>query len=311
MRTLRFRQYGDPADVLHLEEVEPPRPGPGQIRAAVQTCGLTPADWALCRGLFAGELPRGIGLEVSGTVDAIGDDVTGVQIGDAVLGPVPYIGATAGASEHAVLDIWFRRPPGLDPADAAALPMAVETAYRGLDELGVSADSTVLVHGAGSTVGFAAVQIAVQRGARVIATAGETYAEALRATGAEVTSYGDGMVERVTALAGGPVDVVLDTAPVSNALPDLVHTVQAPHDVLTLSDFAAAGELGVRVSSGAAASRNDVLGGYAELAAMGRFSVPVARTFALDDWRTALELSRSGRAHGKLVLSIGRDVSAK
>ncbi|MFF9182109.1 NADP-dependent oxidoreductase [Streptomyces misionensis] len=306
MRTLRFHEYGAPLDVLRLEDAEPPDPGPGQIRVTVQTCGLTPADWALCGGLFAGELPRGIGLEVSGTVDAVGDGVTGVGLGDPVFGPAPYTGATAGASEQALLDLWFPRPPGLDPVDAAALPMAVETAYRGLDEIGVRDGTTVLVHGAGSTVGYAAVQIALRRGARVVATAGETYADALRAMGADVTGYGDGMAERVTALAGGPVDLALDAAPVGNALPELVRTVKAPEHVLTLSDFAAAEQLGVRVSFGTGTTqRYDVLGAYAELASEGRFSVPVARTFPLEDWRAAVELSQSGHARGKLVLRIG------
>ncbi|TKA01207.1 NADP-dependent oxidoreductase [Actinacidiphila oryziradicis] len=307
MRTLRFHEYGAPLDVLRLEDAEPPTPGPGQIRVAVQTCGLNPADWALCGGLFTGGLPRGIGLEVSGTVEAAGDGVTGVEIGDPVFGPAPFTGPTAGASEQALLDLWFPRPPGLDPVDAAALPMAVETAYRGVDALGVRAGTTVLVHGAGSTVGYAAVQIAVQRGARVIATAGETYAKALRAAGAEVTGYGDGMAERVGALAGGPVDLALDAAPVSNALPGLVRTVKAPEHVLTLSDFAAADELGVRFSGpgGEGTVRNDVLGAYAQLASAGRFSVPVARVFPLEDWRTAAELSQSGQARGKLVLQIG------
>jgi NADPH:quinone reductase-like Zn-dependent oxidoreductase len=307
MRTLRFHSYGEPAEVLRLEDAPPPRPGPGQIRVAVQACGLNPADWALCGGLFAGDLPRGIGLEVSGTVDALGDGVMGVDVGDAVFGPAPYTGQTAGASDLAVLDVWFPRPPGLDPVDAAALPMAVETAYRGLADLGVAAGGTVLVHGAGTTVGYAAVQIAARRGAHVLATAGKTYADALRAAGAEVTGYGDGMAERVRALAGGPVDLVLDAAPVSNALPELVRTVETPEHVLTLSDFTAAQELGVRGGIGTATTlRYDVLGEYAQLASTGDFSVPVARTFALEDWSTALELSRSGQARGKLVLQIAR-----
>ncbi len=303
MRTLRFHEYGEALAVLRLEDAEPPKPGPGQIRVGVQTCGLNPADWALCGGLFAGELPRGIGLEVSGTVDAVGDAVTGVKIDDPVLGPAPFTGPTAGASELALLDIWFPRPPGLDPVDAAALPMAVETAYRGLDQLGVRVGTTVLVNGAGTTVGYAAVQIALQKGARVIASAGETYADALRATGAEVTNYGDGMAERVRALVGGPVDLALDAAPVSNALPGLVRTVKAPEHVLTLSDFAAADKLGVRIGFGA--RRNDVLGEYARLASEGRFSIPVARTFPLEDWQMAAQLSQSGQARGKLVLQIG------
>lgn len=313
MLTLRFHEYGAAADVLRLEDAEVPRPGPGQVRVAVQVCGLTPADWALCGGLFAGELPRGIGLEVAGTVDALGDGVAGVRVGDAVFGPVPFTGPTAGASEYAVLDVWFRRPPGLDPAGAAALPMAVETAYRGLvDGLGVKAGHTVLVNGAGTTVGFAAAQIAVLRGARVIATAGETYADALRAAGADVTGYGDGMAERVTALAGGPVDLAFDAAPPSDALPELVRTVNAPQDVLTISDFAAAAKLGVRFPfnpdavESDVALRYDVLGEFARLAAEGRFSVPVARAFPLAGWREAAEISLSRRARGKLVLDIGQ-----
>jgi NADPH:quinone reductase-like Zn-dependent oxidoreductase len=117
------------------------------------------------------------------------------------------------------------------------------------------------------------------------------------------------MPERVLALAGGPVDVVLDTAPVSNALPGLIRTVAAPDHVLTLSDFAAAAGLGVRTAFGdpddaAAALRTDILGDYAQLAAQGRFSIPIAGTFPLEDWRTAAEASLSGHAHGKLVLRI-------
>ncbi|WP_426502126.1 NADP-dependent oxidoreductase [Dactylosporangium sp. McL0621] len=302
MRTLRFHEYGDPAAVLRLEEAAPPEPGPGQVRVAVQACGLNPADWALCGGLFAGDLPRGIGLEVAGTVDALGAGVRGVDVGDAVFGPAPFTGPTAGAAEQAVLDIWFPRPPGLGPVAAAALPMAVETAHRGLDVLGAGADGTVLVYGAGTTVGFAAAQMAVRRGARVIAAAGETYADALRAAGAEVTAYGDGLVERVRALAGGPVGLALDAGPVSDVLTDLVRTVEAPAHVVTLSNFAAAGALGAR--AGFAARRDDVLGDYARLAAAGEFTVPVARVFPLEDWRAALERSRSGRARGKLVLGV-------
>jgi NADPH:quinone reductase-like Zn-dependent oxidoreductase len=307
MRTLRFHEHGAPLDVLRLEDAAVPTPGPGQIRVAVRACGLNPADWSLCSGLFAGDLPRGVGLEVSGTVDALGADVTGVEVGDQVVGPAPFTGPTAGASEQAILDVWFPRPPGLDPVAAAALPVAVETAYRGMETLGVSAGSTVLVHGAGTTVGYAAAQIAVARGARVIATAGVTHADALRAAGAEVTGYGDGMAERVRALAGGPVDLALDTAPVSNALPGLVAVVETPKHVLTLSDFAAARELGVRFSGpgGEGVVRTDVIGEYVQLAAEGRFSVPVAATFPWEDWRAATELSQSGQARGKLVLRIG------
>jgi hypothetical protein len=147
----------------------------------------------------------------------------------------------------------------------------------------VSAGQTLLVNGAGTTVGFAAAQIGLQRGARVVATAGDTYAGRLRAMGATVTSYGDGLAGRVTVAAGGPVDLVLDTAPPSGALPDLIQAADGdPRRVLTVSDFAAAAELGVRDSLYEDPTpRHDVLDEFAKLAADGQFTIPVARTFPL------------------------------
>jgi NADPH:quinone reductase-like Zn-dependent oxidoreductase len=306
MRTVRFTEYGEPGDVLHLETVTVPTPSPGRIRIAVHACGLNPADWALCRGLFAGDLPRGIGIEVSGTVDAVGEGASDVAVGDRVFGTADWASCpTAGASDRAIMDHWTPVPAGLDLSAAAALPMALETAYVHLEWLGVSAEHTVLVHGAGGTIGFAAVQIALRHGARVIAAAGETYAQRLRDMGAVVTPYGDGLVERVRELSDGPVDLVLDAAPVGGSLPDLVEIAGGdPKRVLTISDFEAAAELGVRDSfhEERGPRRFDFFPEFAQLAADGKFTVPIARTFPLEDWRAALETSLSNQARGKLLL---------
>jgi NADPH:quinone reductase-like Zn-dependent oxidoreductase len=308
MRTVRFRENGEPGDVLHLETAAVPEPGPGRLRVLVQACGLAPADWALCRGLFAGDLPRGIGIDVSGAVDAVGDGVRDVAVGDLVFGTADWRGApAAGASDRAIMDHWTPVPAGLDVTQAAALPMALETAYRHLAQLGLSPEHTILIHGAGSTIGFAAVQIALIRGARVIATAGPTYAPRLRDLGAAVTAYGDGMTERVSAISGGPVDLVLDTAPAGGALPSLVQIAGGdPKRVLTISDFAAAAELGVRDSfheeSLQPYDRPAVFAEFAQFAAAGKFTVPIAATFPLEDWRTAMEISLGGQARGKLLL---------
>jgi NADPH:quinone reductase-like Zn-dependent oxidoreductase len=185
--------------------------------------------------------------------------------------------------------------------------MALETAYRHLAQLGLSPEHTIVIHGAGSTIGFAAVQIALIRGARVIATAGPTYAPRLRDLGAAVTAYGDGMTERVSAISGGPVDLVLDTAPAGGALPSLVQIAGGdPRRVLTISDFAAAAELGVRDSfheeNLQPYDRPAVFAEFAQFAAAGKFTVPIAATFPLEDWRTAMEISLGGQARGKLLL---------
>lgn len=308
MRAVRYHEYGEPTDVVTLDETIIATPGAKQIRIAVHACALNPADWALCRGMFPGSLPRGIGFDVSGTVDVIGDDVTGVSVGDRVLGVPDWAGcASAGLADYAVLTHWALVPEGLDLIQAASLPMVVETTIRSLDNLNVAAGHTLMVHGAGTMVGFAAVQVARMRGARVIATAGETFAERLRAFGAMVTPYGDGMVERVRDMADGSPDLVLDTSPPGGGmLPDLIKiTDDDPRRVLTITDHEAARKLGVRNTFGEdATTRYDALAPFAELAAAGKFTVPVARTFSMEDWREAMDVSLSGHARGKLVVLI-------
>ncbi|HEY1547210.1 MAG TPA: NADP-dependent oxidoreductase [Kofleriaceae bacterium] len=305
IRTLRFHRYGEPADVLQLDHVEPPEPAADRIRVVVHACGLNPADWALCRGLFAKALPRGIGLDVAGVVDAIGAGVTDVAVGDRVMGAADFANAPiAGAGDAAILNHWARVPASLDLVKAAALPMAIETAYRSIENLGVAANHTLVVSGAGTVIGFAAVQMARLRGARVIATAGDTYAEQLRGFGADVTPYGAGLADRVRALAGGDVDLVLDTAPPSGAIPELVKAAGGdPKRVLTISDLAGSKAAGARHSFGESPKLyHSAYAQFVELAAAGTFSVPIAQTYPLDDWRAAMTASLTGRARGKLVL---------
>lgn len=308
MRTLHVLSYGEPADVLRLDQVALPVPTEGRIRVKVHACALNPADWVICLGFLPLPPPRGIGFDVSGTVDAIGSGVSNVKVGDLVFGVPDYMGyATGGASDYAVLMIWEPVPAGLDFVEAAAMPMVVETATRSIDLLGLTSGQTIFVNGGGTMTGFAAVQIALSRGAKVITSAGESFAPRLRELGAKVTSYGEGMVERVRELAGGSPDFALHTAQVTGVLPDLIKIVDGdPRRVMSFSDFDEEG-LGVRTTGReeGLVQRYDVLGKYAKLAAEGRFTIPVARTFDLEDWREALTLSQNRRARGKLVLLTG------
>lgn len=314
MKALQFDRFGSP-DVIVVREVARPEPGPGQIRIAVRACGLTPGDWVVVDGLLADQLPplpRGIGLEVAGTVDALGDDVEGVDVGDRVFGPAAFDGPTAGAAEFALMAAWARIPDVVSFEQAAALPMAAETAWRALDDLDVLPGELLLVHGAGSTVGEAAVRLALHRGIRVIATAGPARAADLARVGAQVTGYGDGMAERVVALAAGGVDRALDASPTGGrfdrpdqvspaggSLPTLIGLTGDPDRVLTLSDFAAAAELGARVST---EMGHGPLDEFARLAAEGILVVTIAATYPLDQIQEAATLSQSRRPGGKLLL---------
>jgi NADPH:quinone reductase-like Zn-dependent oxidoreductase len=308
MKALRLETYGKPLDVLRLEDFAIPDPGPGQVRVRVHACALNPADWVVCEAAWwPYPPPRGIGFDVSGIVDALGEGVTNVNPGDLVFGVPDYIGqSTGGAAEYAILKVFLPVPEGLGIIEAAALPMAVETAARSIDQLPLTAGQTLMVNGGGTMTGFAAVQIALLRGAHVIASAGDTFADRLRALGAKVTPYGEGMVERVRELAGGAPDFALHTAQVQGTLPDLVRIVDGdPKRVFSFADRDEEG-IGVRTAwKENAGLRYDVLGHYARLAAERLFSIPIARTFALEDWREAAEIGMSKKAHGKLVLLPG------
>jgi NADPH:quinone reductase-like Zn-dependent oxidoreductase len=307
-RVIRYHHYGEPLDVLVCERAEIAAPPAGQVRVRVAAVGLNPADWELCRGAFMpGTLPRGIGYDTAGTVDAVGEGVEDVAVGDLVAGAADLTGQpSAGAADLAILGSWARVPEGVDPVAAATLPMVVQTAVWTLDRMAVGAGTTLLVHGAGGMVGFAAVQIALGRGARVVATAGPTYTRDLEGFGAVVTPYGEGMAERVRGLAGGQVDLVLDAAPPTpGTVATLLDVVREPRDVVTISNHDEARGHGARVNLdllGEGAPLVDPLPDHLARVSAGTFRLPVAGTFRLEAWREAVELSVSRAPRGKVVL---------
>ena len=299
MRAVQYSTFGGP-EVLEVVEADEPHAGPAEIRVVVRACGVNPMDWKLREGGMGGELPIGMGMEVAGVVDEVGDEVTSVTAGETVFGP-----ASNGAAAFAVMSDFAKMPAALDFDGAAALPVAVETAVRGLDELGVSDGQTLLVNGAGGAVGTAVVQLAAVRGARVIATASQANHDRLRALGAEPTTYGDGLADRVRGLAPDGVHRVFDMGP-GGALPELVEIAGGDADrVLTISDFAGAGDAGVKTSGGPGTTRRwDALDHAATLVEEGRLSVPVQAIYPLEEVAEAERVSQAGHLHGKLVLRV-------
>jgi NADPH:quinone reductase-like Zn-dependent oxidoreductase len=183
--------------------------------------------------------------------------------------------------------------------------VAVETAVRTLDLLGVGAGTTLLINGASGAVGSSAVQLARARDARVIGTAGPANHEYLRSLGAEPTTYGDGLVQRVRELAPDGVDAALDAAG-GGALPALVELAGGPDHVITIADYVGAEQTGVRFSGGPGTQRAvHALREIGTLIEAGRFTLPVAQTFPLEQIGEAHRVSETGHVRGKLVLLIG------
>jgi NADPH:quinone reductase-like Zn-dependent oxidoreductase len=300
MQGIQFTQFGGP-EVLELVELPDPEPGPGQVRVAVRAAGVNPIDWKVRSGAMGGDLPKRTGQEVAGVVDKLGDGVTGIEVGEAVFGGAAGGG---GAAQYALVENYARVPESLDFVGAAALPVAVETAVRTLDVLGVSGGQTIVINGASGSVGIAAVQCALARGARVIGTASEANQDYVREFGAEPTTYGEGLVERVRALAGDGVDRALDAAG-GGALPALVELTGSPERVVTIADYQGAQETGVPFSGGMGPERAwHALADAAELIEAGRFRLPVAQTFPLSEIAEAHRVSQGGHPRGKLVLIV-------
>ena len=135
MKAAQFSRFGGP-EALEIVDLPDPHPGPGQIRIAVRAAGVNATDCKLRAGLldFGAGLPQTTGRDVAGVVDEVGEGVTDVAVGERVFG-VSDDGA--GAAELALLTHRAPIPPSLGFVDAAALPVALETATRSLDQLGV------------------------------------------------------------------------------------------------------------------------------------------------------------------------------
>lgn len=290
MKAIVFDSFGGP-EVLQIKDVEIPIPGPGQVRLRVRAAGVNQLDFKIRSGVmqrvFPTTFPATPGVEAAGVIDEIGPGVTGLTVGDEVLAFTD----TGAYAEYALATVVAPKPAGLSWAEAAALPVAAETAQRVLDQLAVKDGETLLVHGAAGAVGGVAVQLAVTAGATVIGTASPANHEYLRSLGVVPVAYGDGLVARVRALAPQGVDAVFDAAG-QGALPASIDLRGGTTDrIVTIADPAAA-SLGVPFSAG----------GSPRIVVPDGLRITVAGVFPLAEAGQAQEQSATGHTRGKLVL---------
>jgi NADPH:quinone reductase-like Zn-dependent oxidoreductase len=217
MKAMRFHEYGDPA-VLRYEDVEQPVPGAGQVRIRVAASAFNPVDDGIRGGYLQGpfpvELPHTPGIEVSGTVDAVGEGVDAFAVGDEVVGFLPMT-APGSAAEHVVAPVEaLAQAPAASAvplADAAALPMVGLTAWQALfTHAEIQEGQRVLINGAGGAVGGYAVQLAKRHNAYVIASASGRSAERVKAFGADDVI--DHTATPVTDAVTEPVDALINLA---------------------------------------------------------------------------------------------------
>lgn len=300
------RVYGQPDEAVSVVDVDVPEPGLDQVRVTTTAIGLNPIDLKRMSGAMGADpsaLPLALGNEASGVVSAVGNDVDDVRVGD----PVIIYPAAGSYAEEVVVkrSSVHARPDTLDDRNAAGLLLVGVTAADIVETLGIGPGDVLLVHGGAGAVGTVTVQLAVAKGARVIATASPRNHEFLRSIGATPVAYGDGLLDRVIAASDQQVTHVADTVGTEEAIDVALRLVDNPGRVVSIAAFGRAAD-GIVLISGSTpesrAHRNAAVEPLIAAAAAGELITEIAATFPLTEAAAALDALSSSHARGKILL---------
>ncbi|NRD09690.1 NADP-dependent oxidoreductase [Rathayibacter agropyri] len=307
MKAVRFDSTGGP-EVLHLSDIELPVPGQGQVRLRVAASAFNAADAGM-RGGFLPipiELPHVPGYDVSGTVDAIGEGVEGVQVGDSVVAFLP-MERDGGAAEYVVAPAQavVAAPTSIPLTEAAALPSVALTAWQALfDDGRLQTGQHVLIIGAGGVVGSYAIQLARRAGVHVIATASPRSMTAVRAAGADQII--DHTATDVLGALDGPVDVLLNLAPIEpEQFAAAVAAVRDGGTVVSTTAFMATPsdeDRGVRAATVFVRADRERLATLVSLVDDGALTVQVDRRIPLAELPALHAEAASSGVRGKVVV---------
>jgi len=306
MKAVRFNEYGD-VDVLKVEDVPTPEPGPGQVLVQVKAAGINPGEAKIRDGQlharWPATFPSGQGSDLAGIVAQAGPGVTGVSAGDEVIG---YTDNRSSQAEYVVVEeqSLTAKPAGLPWEVAGALFVAGATAYAAVRAVALTEGDTVVVSGAAGGVGSIAVQLARRAGATVIGLASEIHHEWLTGHGVIPVAYGDGVAARIRQVAG-QVDAFIDTVGADYIELALELGVE-PSRIDTIVRFDAVAQYGIKAEGSAAGASASVLAELAGLIVKGELEVPIARTFPLGEVQDAYRYLAQGHVRGKVVLTVGR-----
>ena len=301
---------------IQLGEVPNPEVTEGTVLVRVKAAGLNAVDNALAAGMMAEmmphEYPLVVGRDAAGVVEAVGEGVEGIAVGDEVLGHVlmaPPIQAGT-IAEYAVLPAAavVAKPAGLDFVTAAAIPLAGAAAAQAVDAVDPQAGQTVLVNGADGGVGSYAVQLLAARGVTVIATGKPDSAERLRSLGATtvIDHHTTDVAEQVRAAHPDGVDALVNVGGFDpTAVP--LHAVRSGGKLSTTTvepDADTLSAAGVTSTMIMARPLREVVGPLVEQAAAGKLEVSVAEVLPFDQAADGLARLAAGKANGKLVVDI-------
>ncbi|MGO8981975.1 MAG: NADP-dependent oxidoreductase [Streptosporangiaceae bacterium] len=303
MKAVRFDEYGG-ADVLRVAEVPRPEPGPGQVLVQVKAAGINPGEAKIRDGSlharFPATFPSGQGSDLAGIVAQTGPGVTGVSIGDEVIG---FTDDRASQAEFVLAEQQnlTLRPAAVPWEVAGSLFVAGSTAYAAVRAVGASSGDTVVVAGATGGVGSIAVQLTRLAGATVVGLASEAGHDWLTGHGVIPVSYGEGAADRIREAAGGKIDAFIDAFGAGYVQLALELGVR-PERIDTIANFSAVEQYGVKAEGSAAGASASVVAELAAMIAAGQLEIPVAATFPLSQVQDAYRRLAEGHVIGKIVL---------
>lgn len=301
-------RFGGP-EVLEIVDLPAPRPGPGEVRVRVAAAVVNPVDAAMRTGGFGdglAALPRIPGMELAGTVDAVGEGVTSVQIGARVMGIVMPFRPEGGAqAEQVVLpaDSVAPVPAGASFAEAATLPMNGLTVRLALDLLALPAGATLGVTGSAGAVGGYAIQLGKVAGLRVLADAQPSDEALIRSLGADLlVSRGPRVAAAMRAAVPEGLDGLIDAA-VQEAT--VLPALRDGGAYAALRGFAGKSERGIRILPVMVREyvRNRAaLEELGRLAAAGRVTLRVAEALPVERIADAHRRVEGGGVRGRIVV---------
>ena len=302
-RAVELNAYGG-VDQLRIVDVAKPEPKAGEVLVRVVAAGTNPGEISIREGylkeMFPMDFPFGQGTDFAGRVDAVGPGVSEFAPGDEVLGWTFQRAAQADYVVSGPANL-IRKPVALDWFRAGSLFIVATTAVGAVRAVSLKPGDVVAVSGAAGGVGSLAVQLARRTGARVIGIASDDSADFLRSVGVEPIAYGDGLEERLRALA--PIDAFIDLF--GGGYIDIALKLGvAPQRINSIIDFAGAQKAGAKTDGSAAAASRDTLATVANLIAWGEIVMPLTAIYPFALLRDAYtELARR-KARGKIVLAL-------
>ena len=303
-KAVRFERYGD-VDVLQVVDVPRPVPEEGQVVVGVKAAGINPGEAAIRQGLlherWPATFPSGQGSDLAGVVDELGPGVSGVAVGDEVIG---FTHNRASQAQLVVVDAdhLTPRPAGVPWEVAGALFVTGATAHAAVHAVSPSEGDTVVISGAAGGVGTIAGQLAHLAGATVVGLASPPHHAWLEDHGIVPVAYGDGVEDRILDAAGDEApDAFIDTF--GGGYVDVAVALGvAPDRIDTIADYAAAQRHGAKTDGSMAGARAEVMAELAGLIASGRLDIPIAASYPLTQVRDAYRELEHRHTLGKIVL---------